>query len=239
MKPNLFIPKIYDVLCKPAFDFIFPPSCHICHNRIYDNNRYICPSCLSRLPRTRFHRMPMNQMEQRFAGKFPFTAATAHFFYSSDTAIATLIHDLKYRHYRGLAQKMGEIVASELLPTAFFSDIDAIIPIPMYNLKKARRGYNQTEEIAKGISIILSIPIIDNLKAVKSHRTQTRLSIEERLSNLSDIFAVKRPEELKDRHILLLDDVCTTGATITACADTLLTASPTLKITILTLAATT
>ena len=231
--------RIFHSWLSPAFDFAFPRSCHICGSRLSHGCRYICPTCLMRLPRTRFHRQPMNQMEQRFAGKFPFTNATTHFFYSSDSAMATIIHDLKYRQYRGLAKFMGEIVAKELLSTSFFTDVDAIIPVPMHQLKQARRGYNQTEEIAKGVSEILSTPILTNLKAIKPHRSQTRLSVNQRLDNLTGTFAVKNPEELHGRHILLLDDVCTTGATLTSCADTLLAAQPTLRITILSLAATT
>lgn len=230
--------NIFQSWFTPAFDFVFPRSCHICGTRLSPGNRYICPACLMRLPRTRFHRIPMNQMEQRFAGKFPFTAASTHFFYSSDTAMATLMHDLKYRQYRGLAKFMGELVAKELLPTSFFTDVDSIMPVPMHPLKQARRGYNQTIEIAKGISEVLSIPILYNLKAVKPHRTQTRLTLDQRLDNLSGTFAVDNPEQLRDRHILLLDDVCTTGATLTSCADTLLAAEPSLRLTLLSLAAT-
>lgn len=180
----------------------------------------------------------MNRMEQRFAGKFPFEHATGYFFYDSDTAIAALVHDFKYRHYRGLANMLGKIIAEELSITPFFGDADAIIPVPMHIFKKARRGYNQTEEIAKGISSILNIPVLTNLKAVRPHRSQTRLTHEERLTNLSDTFAIINPEELQNRHIILLDDVCTTGSTLTTCADTLLSASPTLRLTLLTLAVT-
>lgn len=238
MKIKGSVSNIFRSMHTSAFDFIFPRSCHICGTRLSPGSRYLCPTCLMRLPRTRFHRIPMNQMEQRFAGKFPFTAATTHFFYSSDTAMATLMHDLKYRQYRGLAKFMGELVAQELLPTSFFTDVDCIIPVPMHPLKQARRGYNQTIEIAEGVSEVLSIPILSNLKAVKPHRTQTRLTLDQRLDNLSGTFAVENPEELRNRHILLLDDVCTTGATLTSCADTLLAAEPSLRLTLLSLAAT-
>lgn len=202
-------------------DFIFPRICHICGTRLSDKEKYICTSCISRLPRTRFHRMPMNPMEQRFAGRFPFEKATAHFFYSGDTDIATIIHDLKYHRFRGLAQHLGAIVATELMSTGFFSDIDAIIPIPMYRLKKATRGYNQTEEIAEGIREITRLPILTNLQAVRNHHTQTRLTLERRLHNLSNTMRVIDAAQLTGKHLLLLDDVCTTGATLTTAADTL------------------
>ena len=238
MKPKM---GIWGHLCKyiePAYNLIFPRSCHICGAKLDEPDRYVCSSCLSRLPRTRFHRMRMNPMEQRFAGKFPFLNATGYFFYGGESSTATLIHDLKYHHFKGLAHHLGEEVAKELLPTSFFSDVDAIIPIPMHWLKKARRGYNQTEIIAQGISDILSIPVLTNLKAGKPHKTQTKLTAQQRLTNLAGTFTVHNPDELTDRHILLLDDVCTTGATMTTAAETLLAAAPTLRITLLTLAVT-
>lgn len=101
----------------------------------------------------------MNPMEQRFAGIFPFERGSGHFFYAGDSDLSALMHDLKYRHYKGLAEEMGKIVAQELITTPFLSDIDMILPIPMHFLKKARRGYNQTEEIAKGIHSITGIPV--------------------------------------------------------------------------------
>ncbi|MDE6339841.1 MAG: ComF family protein [Muribaculaceae bacterium] len=239
MKLNKLLRNLYDTGIHPAFNFIFPQSCHLCGTRLPDGSRYVCPSCLSRLPRTLFHRMSMNPMEQRLAGKFRFVNATGHFFYAADTDMAILIHDLKYHHFRGLAEYLGTLVATELFSTSFFSDIDGIIPIPMHWLKKARRGYNQTEHIAKGIGDVLKIPVLSNLTANRPHKTQTRLTAQQRLTNLADSFSVRNPQSLENRHILLLDDVCTTGATLTTASDALLAAAPSLRISLLTLAVTT
>lgn len=171
-------------------------------------------------------------------GQFRYRAASGHFFYSKDSDIARLMHDLKYRHFKGLASYLGEIVAKELLPTGFLSDIDCIIPVPMHFLKKARRGYNQTEEIAKGISLISGIPVATNLKAVRSHRTQTALSLEKRLKNTENLFSVDYPEKLNNKNILLVDDVCTTGATLSSAARTLCDASTGVEVSLLTLGVT-
>ncbi|WP_280120111.1 ComF family protein [Sangeribacter muris] len=190
------------------------------------------------MPRTLYHRTYMNPMEQRFAGIFPFERGSGHFFYAGDSDLSALMHDLKYRHYKGLAEEMGKIVAQELITTPFLSDIDMILPIPMHFLKKARRGYNQTEEIAKGIHSITGIPVKTNLRATRPHRTQTKLTFDERRNNTKGIFKVTEECELKGKHILLLDDVCTTGSTLTSAATEILQAAPTSRISLLTIGVT-
>lgn len=219
-------------------EFIFPRCCHLCGAKLALNEEYICPTCLSRLPRTLYHRTDMNPMEQRFAGVFPFEHATGHFFYASNSDLSILMQDLKYRHYRGLAQFMGRTVASELLLTAFLTGIDNIIPVPMHFLKKARRGYNQTEEIARGISEITGITVLHNLKAIRPHKTQTSLTLNQRRNNTSGIFRLHDAQQVASKHILLLDDVCTTGSTLTSAAETILNTSPTTKLSLLTIGVT-
>lgn len=223
---------------RSMVDFIFPSTCHLCGAKLSGNESYLCPGCISRLPRTLYHRNDMNPMEQRFAGLFPFEHATGYFFYASRSDLSILMQDLKYRHYRGLAARMGSIVARELITTPFLTDIDYIIPVPMHILKKARRGYNQTEEIAKGINEITHIPVKLNLKAIRPHKTQTKLTLEQRRSNTNDLFRLIKPEEIANKHILLLDDVCTTGSTLTSAAEAILKESPTTRLSLLTIGVT-
>ncbi len=190
------------------------------------------------MPRTLFHRQPDNAMEQRFMGQFPYRQATGHFFYSRGSELAVLMHDLKYHRFPGLARYLGEVVATELLPTGFLSDIDVMVPVPMHPLKQARRGYNQTIEIARGISRVTSIEVAQNLRAVKSHRTQTSMTLEQRLKNTQGVFGVRRPDELDGKGVLLIDDVCTTGATLSAAATALTEACPNIELSLLTLGVT-
>ena len=219
-------------------DFLFPRCCHVCGARLGCDERFVCRPCLMRIPRTLYHSRPDNPMEMRFAGIVRFERATGHFFYSRDSDIARIIQDFKYRHFRGLARYMGEVMAKELFPTGFLSDIDMILPVPMHFMKKARRGYNQTEQIAVGISKITGIPVANNLYASRPHRTQTKLSLEERRQNTSHLFRIRRPEKLEGKTLLLLDDVCTTGSTLTAVAEAVAEAVPTAKIAFLTLGVT-
>lgn len=222
-------------------DYIFPRKCHLCNEILPQDIKFICPLCRTRMPRTNYHRMPGNPMEQRFAGCFPFVGATGHYFYSSHSDLSILMQDLKYRHFRGLARELGSIVATELITTPFLTGIDGIIPVPMHFLKRAQRGYNQTEEIAKGISEITGIPVLHNLEAGRPHRSQTKLTRKQRLQNTSGIFRVRDTEQLENpqpKHILLLDDVCTTGATLSSAAEALLSAVPSLQVSLLTVGVT-
>lgn len=215
------LPFLADVV-----DLMFPPECHVCGAPLAAHDRFICPGCLSHLPRTGYHRRELNPMEERFAGKFRFERATGHFFYSRDSSLSTLIQDMKYRGFPGIGTLLGEVAASELFPTGFFNSVEAIVPVPMHFLKRARRGYNQTEHIAEGISNATGIPVVNALKAVKGHKTQTALSAEQRLENLSSVFVPVMREEVEGRGVLLVDDVCTTGATLSTAAAALLKSFP-------------
>lgn len=218
-------------------DFIFPRLCHICGVPIPEEQGSLCAVCKSRLPRTRYHAMPMNQMEHRFAGRFPFERATGLLFYSSDSDLSILVHDFKYHRFRKLARELGGMMGEELFTTGFLSDVDVIVPIPIHFLKKALRGYNQTEELARGLSEVTGIPVNTSLRAARHHRTQTSLSREARQKNTQGIFRIKG-DSLRGKHILLLDDICTTGATLTAAADVIHATIPNARLTLLTLGVT-
>ncbi len=218
--------------------YLFPRVCHLCGLPLGKTEDCVCASCLARLPRTLYHQRKDNGMEQRFMGLFPFERATGHFFYSRGSELAQLITDLKYRHFRNVGLMLGRLVGTELFTTGFMSDIDLLMPVPMHFMKQAKRGYNQVNVICEGLSQASMIPVSHELKAVKRHRTQTALTLEQRRPNTAGIFRVRRPERLAHRHILLVDDVCTTGSTLTSAAESLLKAVPTAKISLLTLGVT-
>ncbi|MDE7412781.1 MAG: ComF family protein [Muribaculaceae bacterium] len=177
-------------------------------------------------------------MENRFAGLFPFERAAALFFYRSGSEISELMQDLKYRHYKGLARYMGRIMGEELLLSDFLRDINVIVPVPMHFIKKSKRGYNQTEELALGMSEETGIPIKLALKAIRPHKSQTTLNLGQRRENLKNVFSIRPKHHLDGKHILLLDDVCTTGTTLTEAAETILKSNSHTKISLLTLGVT-
>lgn len=203
---------------KDLLDFIYPRVCHVCGTKLADHERFACTLCLSRLPRTGYHRRPMNPMEERFAGQFRFNKATAHFFYARHSDLATLIHDMKYRRFPGIGEMFGRIMARELFSTGFFNDIEIVVPVPMHFIKKARRGYNQSAIIAEGIAKEIGIETVDALRMTRMRGTQTKLGTNERLANAKDLFRIAKPDKTRGRGILLVDDVCTTGATLGAAA---------------------
>ena len=211
-------------------NLFYPAQCHLCGNMLAPNERFICNPCIETLPRTGYHRNRRNPMEERFAGHFPFEAATGHFFYSRDSALAQLIQDMKYRNFPSIGVKMGEIAGKELYMTGFLNDVEFIVPVPMHFFKEARRGYNQSERIATGISKSTGIPVVNALKMTRQRKTQTVLSRSERLSNAKQLFEARRKVSLSGRGVLLVDDICTTGATMGSAAEALTEAYPDLKL---------
>lgn len=225
-------------MLKSILDLLIPPECHICGEKLLPSEHFICIGCQTRLPRTHYHKRQDNPMVMRFAGRFPFQTASAHFFYSSDSPLAALIHDFKYRNFPSLARHLGRIMAQDLTFSGFLDDIDFIIPMPVHWTKKLRRGYNQSEYIAMGISDIVKIPISPALKAHRSHRTQTGFSVNERYRNVAGVFRLQNPEIYHSKRILLVDDVCTTGATMASAATAILEKCPDARLTLLSLACT-
>lgn len=217
-------------------DIFYPRVCHICGSRLADGRRYICDVCRAHLPRTGFHAVPMNLMEQRLAGLIPFERAAGHFYYHAGSSTATLIKDLKYHKYEGLGIYLGQIAAGELQGTGFLDDIDMIVPVPMHWLKEAKRGYNQAQKFGEGISSVTGIPICNLLTMPHRHSTQTRLGRTGRISNTQGIFRVKHPDVARGKHLLLIDDVCTTGSTLISAVSTIIAIIPDVRITIYTIA---
>ena len=213
-------------------DLILPRECHICERKLLPDEDFVCSICVGKLPVTGYDKYwtdktkpnsDLNPMEQRFAGQIPLRHACAPFFYTRDSSLASLVHDFKYRGFSRLAVTLGRIGAESLKDTGFFDGIDLILPIPLHWTKKWKRGYNQSEMIARGISDVTGIPVGFQLKARKPHRTQTALSSEQRIANTKDVFRLKDPRQLEGKKLLLVDDICTTGATLLSAGETIAT----------------
>lgn len=219
-------------------NLFYPAECHICGNALAPHERFVCTSCMESLPRTGYHRNTPNPMEQRFAGLFPFVAATGHFFYSKDSSLAQLIQDMKYRNFPSIGNKLGEIAGKELYVTGFLNDIDYIVPVPMHFFKKAKRGYNQVDHIAQGLGKTSGIEILNALKMTRWRKTQTALSRTDRLSNARSLFTSLKNIDLNHKGVLLVDDICTTGATMGSAAQALVDTFPKIRLYIFALAVT-
>ncbi len=200
----------------------FPDNCAACGASLLKNEKTICIKCQLELPYTRFHDDPENQVTKLFWGKVKLEAATSLMFFQKDARIQTLLHSLKYKGGTQVGERLGVWLGQELADTNRFADVDVIIPVPLHPKKERKRGYNQSEHIALGISEGFDKPIVNNALLRSKHTsTQTRKSKFNRWENVADIFDLKQPERLENKHLLLVDDVVTTGSTLEACASVL------------------
>lgn len=157
-----------------------------------------------------------------FWGKFPLARASAYMFYRRDTDSRNVIFWLKYYGHSEIGMQMGRRISVELISTDFFNGVDMLIPVPLSFRRMRHRGYNQSTMLARGISQITGIPVCDNvLRRTVDNPTQTRRTRSERLDNVRGIFRVSDASRIRGKHIMLIDDVITTGATLTSCADAL------------------
>ena len=207
-------------------DFIsllFPRLCYGCGNDLLRNENLICTGCYVVIPRTNYHLDENNQVAQLFWGRCRLEKAAAFSFYTSGSRIRNLIHNLKYKGVKEIGNELGRIYGLSLKSSGFMSDIDLILPVPLHASKKRVRGFNQSETISTGIGEVTDLPVsIVSLVRITASATQTTRSRYERWTNVEGIFAVTDPEFIRGRHILLVDDVITTGSTIESCVNELL-----------------
>lgn len=217
-------------------DLLFPRCCLVCNGPLSEKEEYICIGCNIQIPRTDYHQEKDNPVEKLFWGRINIERGTSFFRYAKGSDYNSLLFHLKYKGYKELARFAGRLTAAEIQDSGFFIGMDYIIPVPLHRKKQRIRGYNQSEYFAKGISQVTGIPVQkSNLVRTEERGTQTRKSVLERWENVDGIFCVKYPELLTGKHILLVDDVLTTGSTLVSCASALNQAGNT-SISILTLA---
>lgn len=215
---------------------LFPRCCLVCGRPLAKGEECICTMCNINLPRTNYHLQEDNPVEQLFWGKVPLERATSFFFYRKGSDFRQILHQLKYGGRKELGATMGRYMASELLPSGFFKGIDVIIPVPLHKKKQQLRGYNQSEWIVRGIAAVTGISVnTESIIRRKNTETQTRKSTFERWENVDGIFELHSSEHLQGKHVLIVDDVLTTGATTVACASALMEVQE-IRISILTLA---
>ena len=208
----------YDVVA-----LLFPNLCNGCGKGLYGSEKAICTHCLYDLPYTDFHLHPSNRVAKQLWSRLPFNAAMAMLYFKKGTKIQNLIHNLKYNGKTDVGQKLGNLLAQRLLLSEQYKRIDYIVPVPLHAKKERARGYNQSDCIADGVAEILGVPVLRNvLIRKKITETQTRKSRFIRYENMLSVFEVVKPEQLYQKHVLLVDDVITTGATLESCGIALL-----------------
>jgi len=203
-------------------DFFLPRFCPSCKSKLSSEENVICSSCLSKIQRAGAERL-QREYKRKFREQKFISGFVSLFVFEKDKELQHVIHELKYSGKFNLGSFLGKLIAQELGGKILEWEIDFIAPVPLHHLKRAERGYNQSEFLARGMSPVLNIPAKSNLiKRNRFTETQTALSLDERRENVKDAFSLKSRRNLASKNILLIDDVITTGATISECGRMLL-----------------
>lgn len=220
-------------------ELFFPRKCPVCGRRL-EKSEVICLYCMSTLPRTSFHLQADNALAYRFYGSIKVEQAAGYFFYDKTSPYRNILYELKYKGNTRIGKEMGRQMATYISSSekGFFKQIDAIIPVPLSKKRLHKRGYNQSECLAEGISQVTGIPVYTwALEREIDNPSQTnRNDFSERWKNVEGIFqATPQAIRLQEKHLLLVDDVITTGATLIACGKAIKRACPDCRISILVL----
>ena len=219
------------------WSLFFPRVCASCGRRLGDGDELLCNYCRWAIPLTGFWMERENPVRAKFDGLFPLENASAFYFFVHQSNFRELIHDFKYHGNWRAAREMGRWYGAELAASELYADVDLIIPVPLHVRKRIQRGYNQSEYIAEGISLAMGIPVDrGSVRRAVHNRSQALRRKSERWENVEGIFAVRNPVALRGRHLLIVDDVLTTGATISSLCETIARAVPDCRLSIATLA---
>lgn len=214
--------RISSFTLSPLFNLFYPHTCIGCGSDVIEKDNFLCLDCLNDLPRTHFAMHKNNPVEKKFWGRIALASATSELYFVKGSMVQNMIHEFKYRGNKKAGLFLGNMMGNSLLNSNRFP-IDALIPLPLFEKKQKMRGFNQAEILCLGIADVLAKPVIKNNVIRKVFtETQTKKHRIERWKNVEGIFYINNPKELEGKHILLVDDVITTGATIDACGTEIL-----------------
>ena len=209
-------------LKNSILQWVFPHFCAGCGSDVLSHQSLLCMRCMDELPETNFEWFAGNPVEKRFWGRLAVEQASAKYYFTRESLMQRLMHEFKYKRNKDLGFQLGKMMGQSLKQSGRFQ-IDALVPLPLYPAKEKRRGYNQSTVLCEGIAESLSVPVLKNA-VIRSHHTetQTKKGRIERWHNMEGKFVLQRSNEIKNKHLLLVDDVITTGATLEACGAELL-----------------
>lgn len=208
------------MILNDLLNLFYPRLCLLCQRSLVEGEEHICLHCSNHLPYTHFTDMETNPVCLLLQGKTSFVAATALLHFTKGGSGQKLIHSLKHHGNKKLGYELGRMAATTYRETGLFDTVDLLLPVPLHPKRMRQRGYNQSEWIAYGIRSATGIAVdTSSLSRIKKTESQTRKQIFERSENVEDIFRVENTDTLKNKHILLVDDVITTGSTMNACAE--------------------
>lgn len=209
-------------MIKYVSHLFYPHLCLGCGNDSVKNDQLICYSCHGELPYTHFAKHRENKTESAFHGRVRIEYGMSLLYFSKNMLVQNLLHGLKYNGQKELGVYLGSLMGKSIIKEPCFRDIDVIIPLPLSGRRKKMRGYNQSEVLCNGISLVINKPVLfKSIERVIDTETQTKKHRRERWKNVAGIFQVTDAASLEGKHVLLVDDVITTGATLEACASTI------------------
>ena len=201
---------------------LFPHVCIGCGSDILNEKTVLCMRCIDVMPETNFELHPNNPVEKIFRGRLPLVAGTGQFYFTKESLMQHLIHQFKYKGNKELGLQLGKIMGEQLQKSGRF-DVDAVVPLPLFPAKEKRRSYNQATILCDGMAESMKIPILNQVISRPQHtETQTKKGRIERWKNMEGKFVLKNPDAIRNKHLLLVDDIITTGATLEACGNELL-----------------
>ncbi|MEP6700996.1 MAG: phosphoribosyltransferase family protein, partial [Bacteroidota bacterium] len=203
---------------------LFPHVCTGCGSDILNEETVLCMRCIDAMPETDFELHPNNPVEKLFWGRLPLVGGTAQFYFTKESIMQHLIQQFKYKGNKDLGLQLGRIMGEQIQKSGRF-EINALIPLPLFPAKEKRRGFNQATILCQGMAQYMKIPVLDKVVIRPQHtETQTKKGRIERWKNMEGKFILACPQDIRNKHVLLVDDVVTTGATLEACGNELLKA---------------
>lgn len=217
-------------------DVLWPHVCEVCGTTLVDGEHTLCLSCRLSMPYTYEHRRSHNAIHERLADTgVPLCKGAAMMRYNAGTPYARLLVKSKYNNKPWIDRDLAEMFAQQLHSEGWFDGMDCVMAVPMHRLKQWGRGYNQSAVIAEGVSRVTGLPVYDNLKCHRRHKAQATLNRKDRMANAEGVYSVVDGTELDGKHILVVDDIITTGSTMLACCHAIMQASATARLSVLSL----
>lgn len=214
------------IITDSLLQLFYPVVCAGCGSDALTSESQLCVKCIHELPLTGFELHSLNPIEKMLVGRVKYEKATAQLYFTKESLLQRLMHQFKYRGNKDLGKQLGVMMGAQLLESSRFDDIDALVPLPLYENKEKKRGYNQSKVLCEGIREVMNVELIDDaIERPLFTETQTKKNRIERWKNMEGKFNLVNSNKISGKHVLLVDDVITTGATIEACANTLLEAN--------------
>lgn len=201
----------------------FPHVCAGCGSDLLHKENVLCMRCVEAMPETNFERQADNPVENLFWGRLPLNGATAQFYFTKESLMQHLMHQFKYKGDKEIGLQFGRMMGEQLKKAERFADADVLVPLPLFPDKEKKRGYNQSTVLCEGMAESMGIPVLDKVITRPQHtETQTKKGRIERWKNMEGKFILTNADAIRNKHVLLVDDVVTTGATLESCGNELL-----------------